>query len=351
MLYAAYSATRFVVGGDWGAARHHALDILEVERFLHIDVEHEINHAITPITPLAVFSAYWYATMHFIVTWTVLVVLYIRRPALYRPARTALFAATFIALLGYMFYPTAPPRLTGGYIDTVAATSQYGWWPSAADQAQNASTVTNQVAAMPSMHVGWALWVSVVLACLARRRWLKILAFGYVATTTAVVVLTANHWLLDAVAGGASGARAAGGPRAVRTGPPRRPNAGRRHGRRAGGLRPDGGGEPCRVRGARAARGAGRARCTSATRVAQRPVDGADRAATAEQGRLHPWTPTRSRGCWPIRPTSPSGRPLADVVAALLRHGVAVVQAPPGHRQDHARPAGGRVGRSSVASS
>ncbi|WP_051640063.1 phosphatase PAP2 family protein [Cellulomonas sp. URHE0023] len=202
VLYAAYSATRFVVGGDWGAARHHALDILEVERFLHIDVEHQINHAITPITPLAVFSAYWYATMHFIVTWTVLVVLYIRRPTLYRPARTALFAATFIALLGYMFYPTAPPRLTGGYIDTVAATSQYGWWPSAAEQTQNASAVTNQVAAMPSMHVGWAFWVSLVLACLTRRRWLKVVAFGYVATTTAVVVLTANHWLLDAVAGG-----------------------------------------------------------------------------------------------------------------------------------------------------
>lgn len=202
-LYAAYSATRFVVGGDWGAARHHALDILEVERFLHIDVEHAINHWVTPLTPVTVFSAYWYATMHFIVTWTVLVILYVRRPTLYRPARTALFAATFIALLGYMFYPTAPPRLTAGYIDTVAATSQYGWWPSAAEQAQNASTVTNQVAAMPSMHVGWALWVSVVLACLARRRWLKVLAFGYVTMTTAVVVLTANHWLLDAVAGGA----------------------------------------------------------------------------------------------------------------------------------------------------
>ena len=201
-LYAAYSATRFVVGGDWGAARHHARDILAIEQFLRLDVEQVINHAITPITPLAVFSAYWYATMHFIVTWSVLLILYIRRPALYRPARTALFAATFIALLGYMFYPTAPPRLTAGYIDTVAATSQYGWWPSAAEQAQNASTVTNQVAAMPSMHVGWALWVSVVLACLARRRWLKILAFGYVTMTTAVVVLTANHWLLDAVAGG-----------------------------------------------------------------------------------------------------------------------------------------------------
>ncbi len=121
---------------------------------------------------------------------------------MYRPARTALFAATFIALLGYMFYPTAPPRLTGGYLDTVSLTAQYGWWPSAAEQAQSTSTVTNQVAAMPSMHVGWALWVSVVLACLARRRWLKIAAFGYVTMTTAVVVLTGNHWILDAVAGG-----------------------------------------------------------------------------------------------------------------------------------------------------
>ena len=203
VLYAAYSATRFAVGGDFGAARHHALEILQIEQFLHIDVERSINLAVTPITALSVVAAYWYATMHFVVTWTVLLILYIKRPTLYRPARTALFAATFVALLGYMFYPTAPPRLTAGYIDTVAATSAYGWWPSAAEQAQTASSVTNQVAAMPSMHVGWALWVSVVLACLARRRWLKILAFGYVAMTTAVVVLTANHWILDAVAGGA----------------------------------------------------------------------------------------------------------------------------------------------------
>src|SRR4051795_10564175 len=59
-LYAAYSATRFVVGGDWGAARHHALQILEVEQLLHMDVERTINHAVTPITALSVFSAYWY---------------------------------------------------------------------------------------------------------------------------------------------------------------------------------------------------------------------------------------------------------------------------------------------------
>ncbi|GIG20462.1 hypothetical protein Cch01nite_11860 [Cellulomonas chitinilytica] len=201
-LYVAYSATRLAVGGQWGAAREHADQLLRVERDLHLDVELWLNTIVTPVTWLAVPSSYWYATMHFVVTPAVLVLLYRKHPVLYRPARTALMAATLVALLGYYFFPTAPPRLVGGgYVDTLSATSQYGWWPSAAEAAAGGGSVTNQVAAMPSMHVGWALWVSIVLAALARRWWLKVLAFGYVATTTSVVVLTANHWVLDAVAG------------------------------------------------------------------------------------------------------------------------------------------------------
>jgi len=202
-LYVAYSATRLAVGGQWGAAREHADQLLRVERDLHIDFELWLNTLVTPVTWLAVPSSYWYATMHFIVTPVVLVVLYRRHPWLYRPARTALMAATLVALLGYYFFPTAPPRLVGGgYVDTLSATAQYGWWPTTAEAAAGSGSATNQVAAMPSMHVGWALWVSIVLAALARRRWLKVLAFAYVATTTSVVVLTANHWILDAVAGG-----------------------------------------------------------------------------------------------------------------------------------------------------
>jgi hypothetical protein len=201
-LYVAYSATRLAVGGQWGAAREHADQLLSIERDLHIDVELWLNTLVTPVTWLAVPSSYWYATMHFIVTPALLVLLYHRHPALYRPARTALMAATLVALLGYYFFPTAPPRLVGGgYVDTLSATAAYGWWPTTAEAAAGGGSATNQVAAMPSMHVGWALWVSIVLAALARRRWLKVLAFLYVATTTSVVVLTANHWVLDAVAG------------------------------------------------------------------------------------------------------------------------------------------------------
>jgi len=202
-LYVAYSATRLAVGGQWGAAREHADQLLHLERAVHLDVELWLNTVVTPVTWLAVPASFWYSTMHFIVTPAVLILLYRKHPVLYRPARTALMAATLVALLGYYFFPTAPPRLVGGgYVDTLSETSGYGWWPSAAETAAGgAGSVTNQVAAMPSMHVGWALWVSIVLAALARRWWLKVLAYAYVATTTSVVVLTANHWVLDAVAG------------------------------------------------------------------------------------------------------------------------------------------------------
>lgn len=203
-LYMAYSATRLAASGSWDVAKGHARGILDVERWLRIDIEHSLNMWTSQHTWFEVATSYWYQSMHYLVTPTVLIVLFFRRPLLYRPARTALLGATFLALFGYFFFPTAPPRLLGQYVDTVSESSVYGWWPSAAEQAASgASSVTNQVAAMPSMHVGWAVWVSVVLAFLARRTWVKIAVWGYAATTTLVVVLTGNHWVLDAVAGAA----------------------------------------------------------------------------------------------------------------------------------------------------
>lgn len=201
-LYVAYSATRLAASGSWDVARSHARGILDVERWMRIDVERAMNSWTAQHTWFEVATSYWYQSMHYLVTPTVLIVLFVRRPLLYRPARTALLGATFLALFGYFFFPTAPPRLMGGYVDTVSESSVYGWWPSAAEQAASgAGSVTNQVAAMPSMHVGWAVWVSVVLAYLARRTWARIAVWGYAATTTAVVMLTGNHWVLDAVAG------------------------------------------------------------------------------------------------------------------------------------------------------
>jgi len=93
--------------------------------------------------------------MHFAVTLAFLVWLYRRRPQAYRTARGVLLAMTLLALVGYWLYPLAPPRLMpgGGFVDTVRI---WGTWGVAASEP--VTSASNQYAAVPSMHVGWALW-------------------------------------------------------------------------------------------------------------------------------------------------------------------------------------------------
>jgi membrane-associated phospholipid phosphatase len=128
----------------------------------------------------------------------VLLWLYHRRPAVYRPLRTALVAATAVALACYLALPTAPPRFVPGYADILHRTADVGWWPASAGAG---SVPTNELAAFPSMHAGWALWVGIALLVATRSLVPKVLAVVYALAVTAVVVLTANHWVLDVVAG------------------------------------------------------------------------------------------------------------------------------------------------------
>ena len=104
---------------------------------------------------------------------------------------------TLIALAGDWLYPLAPPRLMtgGGYVDTAVKYELWGYTPSEA-----VTSLSNQYAAMPSMHFGWSLWVGVVLALLARTRLVRGLGVLYPILTLVVIVVTANHFVLDAVA-------------------------------------------------------------------------------------------------------------------------------------------------------
>jgi hypothetical protein len=95
----------------------------------------------------------------------------------------------------------APPRMLPGYVDTLAMTAQHGWWGSDASAPRGLGAMTNQLAAMPSLHVGWALWCAWVVFTLTRKRWVRIAALVYPLGTTLVVVGTANHYVLDAVGG------------------------------------------------------------------------------------------------------------------------------------------------------
>lgn len=203
VLYVGYSAARLVADDDRTRATANARHVLHAEAVLHLDVEQWLNHLVTGAPAAALIASYWYAALHYVVTPTVLVWAYRRHPGRYRRARTALATATALGLVGFVLLPTAPPRILPGFADTLATTAAHGWWGGDASAPKGLGGLTNELAAMPSLHVGWALWCAWVVVRLSAARWARVAAVLYAAGTTLVVVGTANHYVLDAVAGAA----------------------------------------------------------------------------------------------------------------------------------------------------
>jgi hypothetical protein len=201
-LWFTYAFSRVAASDDLAAARDRAGDVLAVERWLHIDVESWLNHAVTPISQIAVPMSFWYASLHYLVTPAVLVFLFVRHRAEYPRARNAIVIGSAIGLACYVLWPAAPPRLmpSGAYLDTLVSTSDVGWWSGQTSLPGGLGHMANELAAMPSLHVGWTVWVAWAL-------WRHVGVVGrtlsvlYALGTTAVVVATGNHWVLDAVAG------------------------------------------------------------------------------------------------------------------------------------------------------
>jgi hypothetical protein len=204
LVYACYSAGRLLARGDLTSAVDHGLAILRVEKFLHLNAEHPLNRLFTREAWLGVPADFWYASLHYLVTPVILVWLFRSRTVHYRAARTWLMTSTFIGLIGFTLLPTCPPRLLSsghGFVDTMAEYSSYGWWGGDASAPRGLGGMTNQYAAMPSLHVGWALWCGVMLWRYGGTRTAKAAGVAYPLLTTIVVMGTANHYFFDAVAG------------------------------------------------------------------------------------------------------------------------------------------------------
>ncbi|MCX3060830.1 bifunctional glycosyltransferase 87/phosphatase PAP2 family protein, partial [Streptomyces beihaiensis] len=202
--YSAYqqvrlAATGGTISGGRATAERHGHWIHSAERFLHIDIERWANHTVAHHIPwLRDFFDFYYETFHFLFPLTLLAFMYVRRPGEYRWARSALGFATLLALVGFWAFPLAPPRLMPGLgiIDTVHGVQDFSK-PNYGTLTQ----LTNQYAAMPSLHFGWSLWCGVVVVVLGRRWWIKALGLLDPAITVSAIIATGNHWVLDAVGG------------------------------------------------------------------------------------------------------------------------------------------------------
>jgi hypothetical protein len=192
--YLLYSLVRMLAPTHLYASYAHAYDVLNLERATGLFHELRLNAYLSHHELLEDLSSYWYNTAHFVVTPLVLVWLFRHRPRLYPTFRSALVLATVTALVVYATWPLAPPRLViPGTIDVVV--SHPVLWARG-----GAAGFVNEFAAMPSLHVCWAVWCAAVMVALLRTPW-RHLAWLYPATTTLVVLATANHYVLDTVAG------------------------------------------------------------------------------------------------------------------------------------------------------
>jgi hypothetical protein len=192
---AAYGGVRAVTEGSTATAIENGRTLLRVERSLGIAWEESLQSLVLPHAWLVTLANWVYIFGH----WPVIVVsaiwLYRRHRPVYRRLRNAMFLSGGIGFVFFALLPMAPPRMTNGFVDTVAerSTAYRGLQP---------PSLTNQVAAMPSLHFGWNLLVGIVLVTVAAPVAVRALGAVLPVAMALSVVATANHYVLDVAAGG-----------------------------------------------------------------------------------------------------------------------------------------------------
>jgi PAP2 superfamily protein len=194
--YYLYRIVRGMVDGHANVAYQHARDIVDVERSLHSFIEVDVQRWALD-NPFFIHLANWmYVNSHFLVTTTFLVWLYIARNHAYYFVRNMFIVAMLFALVGYVLFPAAPPRFLPewGFQDTVSDMFGNG-------ASQTASVLYNPYAAVPSMHVAFALMIAVPAMQLVKHRALRFVWAFYPLLVTFVVISTGNHFWIDAALG------------------------------------------------------------------------------------------------------------------------------------------------------
>jgi hypothetical protein len=182
-----------------GLALRNGRALLSFEERLHVSPEKYLDHWLAHNHVLAYISSDFYDNAIFAVTACLAIWIWWRRPDVYRPLRNDLVLANLIGFAVFWLFPVAPPRMLPGFIDVVEKVGGLGSWHNAL------ISHADQLAAMPSMHLAWAVWCSLVLWRLAGKgpwRWPALaLGVSYPLATALVVIGTGNHYLMDVLAG------------------------------------------------------------------------------------------------------------------------------------------------------
>ncbi|HEY3240323.1 MAG TPA: phosphatase PAP2 family protein, partial [Acidimicrobiia bacterium] len=187
--------------GSTALALEHAREIMRWQAMVGLNLEERLQDWALHFKPLVVALNYVYGTLHFLVTGGVVVFLFRRHSGVYRRWRNTLAAATGLALVGFITWPLMPPRLlpaSYGFVDTLARYPTLWSFDSGALQ-----DISNQYAAMPSLHFAWALFCACALLPRLHHPLARLAASAYPPLTLAAIVLTGNHFIFDAAGGAA----------------------------------------------------------------------------------------------------------------------------------------------------
>jgi membrane-associated phospholipid phosphatase len=178
---------------------------MSVERSLHIFIEQSVQSWAMGSRFLIDFANFMYVNSHFVITTSVLVWLYLRHNDRFYFVRNMFVVAMGLALIGYLLLPTAPPRFFPelGFVDTIA------YYVNVKHDSGFVTLFFNPYAAVPSMHVAFSLLIAGPAVMIVRRKAVKALWALYPLVVSFVVIVTGNHWAMDALAGAAVAATAA----------------------------------------------------------------------------------------------------------------------------------------------
>jgi hypothetical protein len=204
-VYQGYQVVRGIADGEHSVAIANAERVIHLERSLGAFFEPGLQQAFISHRWVIDLANWMYLNSHFVITTAFLVWLYLFRHENFRFVRNMFLVAMGVALIGYLVYPTAPPRLVpgAGFTDTIGA------FTSTSQDSSAVSVLVNPYAAVPSMHIAFALMIGVPGVALSRTAWARMWWSAYPLLVFFVIVVTANHFWFDAAAGAATACLAA----------------------------------------------------------------------------------------------------------------------------------------------